>query len=231
MRLVTWNARRGSFSRKAPLIDHLQADVAVVPEIAAPACESPQTLWFGENPNQGMAVIAKAPYTLRRLPELPNTPKYVVPIAVDGPRSFLLFAVWTLGEKPLPYVQAASTAIDMYASAFSSSQVVMMGDFNSNAIWNKQHPATLNHAAMVKRLLQHNLVSAYHHNRSLDYGTEPKSDHTFYLYGHEDKSFHIDYCFLPNTWAEKIEQVVIGNYPDWREHSDHRPLLVSLRDD
>lgn len=61
MRLVTWNARRGSFSRKVPLIDHLQADVAVVPEIAAPACKSPQTLWFGENPNQGMAVIAKAP--------------------------------------------------------------------------------------------------------------------------------------------------------------------------
>lgn len=231
MRLVTWNARRGSFSRKAPLIDYFQADIAVVPEIAAPACESPQTLWFGENPNQGMAVIAKAPYTLRRLPELPNTPKYVVPIAVDGPRSFVLFAVWTLGKKPFPYVQAASTAIDMYANTFSNSQVVMMGDFNSNAIWNKEHPTTLNHAAMVERLRQLNLVSAYHHDRTLDHGNEPKIDHTFYLYGHEDKSFHIDYCFIPNTWADKIEQVVIGNYPDWREHSDHRPLLVSLRDD
>lgn len=171
------------------------------------------------------------PDTLQRLPELPNVPKFVVPIAVNGPRSFVLFAVWTLGEKPLPYVEAASTAIDMYASSFATSQVVMMGDFNSNAIWNKDHPSSLNHAAMVTRLDRHRLVSAYHHNRGLEHGCEPKHDHTFYLYGHEDKSYHIDYCFLPQTWVAEIEQVVIGNYPDWREHSDHRPLLVSLRDE
>jgi endonuclease/exonuclease/phosphatase family metal-dependent hydrolase len=230
MRLVTWNARRGAFDRKASLLDHLRADIAVVPEIAAPANESPQRLWFGDNRKQGLAVLAREPYCLRRLPELPDAPKYVVPIAVEGPRAFTLFAVWTLGKQAKPYVEAAALAIDMYEPAFASSPVVMMGDFNSNSIWNKHHPPTLNHAAMVGRLERLGLVSAYHYHRRLEHGAEPKLDHTFYLYGHEDKSYHIDYCFLPRSWAKEIDQVSIGNFNDWQAHSDHRPLIVSLRD-
>lgn len=106
----------------------------------------------------------------------------------------------------------------------------MLGDFNSNAIWNKEHPVGLNHAAMVERLRQLGLVSAYHQHRGIDHGTEPKSEHTFNLYGHEDKSYHIDYCFLPRAWADEIDQVTVGDYADWHKHSDHRPLLISLRD-
>ena len=231
MRLVTWNARRGRFSRKSVLIDRLQADVAVIPEIAAPESESAQTLWFGNNPRQGLAVVTKGQYTLQRLTELPDVPNFVVPVAVQGPRSFVLFAVWTMGKQPLRYVEAAARAIDMYAESFTSSPVVMMGDFNSNAIWDKHHPADLNHTAMVARLERHRLVSAYHYARGLDHGLEPKHDHTFHLYGHEDKSYHIDYCFLPAAWATAIEQVVVGDYAEWREHSDHRPLVVSVRDE
>jgi len=230
MRLVTWNARKGSFARKSPLLDALCADIAVVQEIAAPASESEQTLWFGDNIKLGVAVLAKAPYTLRRLPELPNVPKYVIPISVDGPRSFVLFAVWTLGDQPMRYVRAVSTAIDMYASVFANSPVVMMGDFNSNAIWNKDHPSNVNHEAMVTRLHQLGLVSAFHQHRDIEHGAEPKSEHTFHLYGHEEKSYHIDYYFLPKAWACEIDQVIIGAYKEWHEHSDHRPLLVSVRD-
>ena len=62
MRLVTWNARKGQFARKVPLLDSFCADVAVVQEIARPPAESPQTLWIGDNPNQGVAVVARKPY-------------------------------------------------------------------------------------------------------------------------------------------------------------------------
>lgn len=231
MRLVTWNARRGSFARKSGLIEHLEADVAVIQEIAAPESESAQTIWFGNNPKQGMAVITKGQYTLQRLRELPGVPNFVVPVAVKGPRSFVLFAVWTMGKQPMRYVEAAATAIDMYADSFAASPVVMMGDFNSNAIWDKSHPADLNHTAMVARLERHGLVSAYHLSRGIAHGLEPKPEHTFHLYGHEDKSYHIDYCFLPKGWGADIEHVVIGNYVDWRANSDHRPLIVTVRDE
>src|SRR2546430_7404819 len=101
------------------------------------------------------------------------------------------------------YVRAVSTAIDMYAQVFANSPVVMMGDFNSNAIWNKDHPSAVNHGAMVERLRRRGLVSAYHQHRGIEHGAEPKSEHTFHLYGHEDKSYHIDFCFLPTVWANE----------------------------
>ena len=138
--------------------------------------------------------------------------------------------VWTLGGQPTPYVQAASTAIDMYAGMFAAKPVVLLGDFNSNAIWNKEHRAALNHDAMVERLRRLGVVSAYHRHRGVDHGAEPRLEHTFHLYGHEEKSYHIDYCFLPESWTGQIDQVRIGEYAQWHKHSDHRPLFVSLRE-
>ena len=230
MRLLTWNARRGRYLAKMPSLDHFDADVLVVPEIAAPAHESAQVLWFGDNPHQGLAVAARKPYALRRLPLAKHAPKFVVPVAVDGPQPFLLFAVWTLGLKPLPYVRAACAAVDLYAQLFRKGPVVMMGDFNSNAIWDGEHPPDASHSALVARLRGHGLVSAYHHFHGVAHGREPKAGHTFYLYGHEEKSFHLDYCFVPKAWACRIQNVSIGGYHDWKAHSDHRPVLVDLQD-
>ncbi len=228
MRLLTWNACRGPFERKVPLLDALQADIAVVQEIAAPKTEREGTLWFGDNPRQGIAVVARAPYSLRRLDELPNVPKHVIPVAVEGPEPFILFAVWTLATRPLRYVRGLATAIDLYAHLFSAPEAVVLGDFNSNSIWDHEHPPHLNHSSVVARLQAHGLVSAYHHHRQQPQGQE--TEPTFYLQWNEAKPFHLDYCFLPRRWAPGIRRVDIGGYEAWREHSDHRPLLVELAD-
>src|SRR5689334_11117566 len=95
MRLATWNACRGPFERKVALLDSLSPDVAVIQEIAAPKKRTPGTIWFGDNRRQGIPVTARGPYSLRKLEELPGVPKYVIPIAVEGPRPFVLFAIWT----------------------------------------------------------------------------------------------------------------------------------------
>ena len=58
MRLVTWNAGRGKLAKKAPLLAALGAEVAVIPEIAKPELINDCCLWFGTNPNQGIAIIA-----------------------------------------------------------------------------------------------------------------------------------------------------------------------------
>lgn len=135
MRLVTWNACNGKFEAKARYLNHLHADVAVIQDIARPK-ESypPNVVWFGEDPNQGVAVVTRAPYVPKLMTQHDNLPKYVVPVEIEGPQPFLLFAVWTLGEKPYPYVQAVSKAIESYESVCDGRDVVMMGDFNSNAI-------------------------------------------------------------------------------------------------
>jgi exonuclease III len=226
MRLVTWNACKGQFDRKVPLLDQLHADIAVIQEIASPAHQTPQVMWFGDNANQGFAVFARDPYRLTPLPQREGVPKYIVPVMVDGPISFVLFAVWTIRQQRLRYVRAAATAIEMYASTFEQPPVVLLGDFNSNAIWDTHHPAALNHSAMVQRLRGHGMVSAYHHFRGVPHGQE--TEPTFYLHWDAGKPYHIDYCFLPTRWADGIQHVEIGSFEAWREHSDHRPLLVDV---
>jgi len=94
MRLVTWNAGRGKFNKKAPLLAGMGADIAVIPEIAKPELINEHCLWFGTNPNQGIAITSSPSYTLTPLPEKASAPKYVIPIRVDGPVCFTLFALW-----------------------------------------------------------------------------------------------------------------------------------------
>jgi len=72
------------------------ADIAVIPEIAKPELPNEYCLWFGMNPNQVIAITSSPSYTLTPLSEKASAPKYVIPIRVEGPISFTLFAVWTL---------------------------------------------------------------------------------------------------------------------------------------
>jgi exodeoxyribonuclease III len=226
MRLVTWNAARGQFPKKAPWLDHLQADVAVIQEIAEPRNPIEGVAWFGVNKNQGVAVVVRPPYSVSALPEIPDAPRYFVPFRVTGPTEFVLFAVWTLGDQELKYVRAATAAIDMYADLFGQGSVVVMGDFNSNAIWDREHPSSLNHTALVASLSSFGLVSAYHVHLGVRHGEE--SDKTFYLHKNKVKSYHIDYCFLPEKWLPLVKHIDIGTHAAWYKASDHSPLLVEV---
>lgn len=226
MRLVTWNAARGKFATKARLLDHLDPDVCVIQEIGAPGQNAKQVLWFGDNPNIGLAVVAKTPYTLTPLPAVTSGPKYVIPVRVNGPVSFVLFAVWTVGQQDFKYVRAVTESIDLYRDTFARETVVVMGDFNSNAIWDREHPTALNHSAMVAKLEGHGLGSAYHFAHEEDHGAEKQ--HTFYLQKNHLKKFHIDYCFLPKSWLPRIRHVDVGAYAAWYKVSDHCPLLVEV---
>src|SRR6185295_8785646 len=105
MRLVTWNCCRGAFSRKAPLLEQWNADVAVLQEIARPELESEHCLWFGHNPRQGVGVVSREPYRLRALPRKIGVPRYTFPIEVTGPTRFHMLAVWAKGAQKHPYVE------------------------------------------------------------------------------------------------------------------------------
>ena len=141
MRLVTWNCCRGAYSTKVPLLDPFAASLVVVQDCARPEVESKQCLWFGEGARQGIAVRASDPYTIRALPRAPDVPKFVFPIQVIGPECFTLLAVWSKGGQQNRYVMGVVRAVQTYRALFESSPTVLMGDLNSNAIWDKQHSA------------------------------------------------------------------------------------------
>jgi hypothetical protein len=228
MRLVTWNCAKGAYGTKAPLLDSLEPDIAVIQECARPELESEQSLWFGDNPRQGLAIRAYGAYQLRALPQL-EVPRYVIPIEVAGPTTFLLFAVWAKGAKDNPgcrYVEGMIRAVREYRSYFSHFPSVLIGDLNSNAIWDSHHPPDSNHSALVDLLDQCGLISSYHAKTGEAHGKETQP--TYYMYGHAARPYHIDYCFLPKRWATELRQMEVGSFDAWKGLSDHRPLLVDF---
>ena len=226
MQLVTWNCCRGPYAKKVPLLAALNADIAVIQECAKPPIESDTCLWFGDNPRQGITVQAAPPYRLRRMPELPGVPKYVVPISVSGPVEFTILAVWSKNNESHRYVEAVVKAVQMYRGLFTESPTVLIGDLNSNCIWDSTHPRDRNHSALVALLESLGLVSAYHAFRGEAHGQETR--HTYYFQWKQQRPYHIDYCFIPAAWAKNVRRVEIGEYEEWKLHSDHRPLLIEL---
>jgi hypothetical protein len=226
MRIVTWNCCRGPYVKKSALLDPLDFDIAVIQECAMPAVESSHCLWFGDNPRQGIAVVTRGSYQLRRLPIADNVPKYVVPVEVTGPTNFTLLAVWSKGGQRHPYVEGVVHATELYGSLLDSGSAVLAGDLNSNTVWDGTHPKDRNHTALVNRLAQLGLVSAYHAFYSEAHGHETRP--TYYFHWKEQRPYHIDYCFVPNAWAQNLRSVEVASYEDWKQHSDHRPLLIDV---
>jgi exonuclease III len=226
VRLVTWNCCRGSYSTKVRLLDPLTPDIAVVQECAKPEDDSFTLVWFGENPRQGIAVAAANGFRLEALPPLKDVPEFVFPVRVTGPEAFTLLAVWSKGGQKFRYVMGVVKAVQMYRTLFEASPTVLMGDLNSNAIWNAHHPVSLNHSSLIDLLSELGLVSSYHHFFGEPQGAETRP--TCYLLWDKNRPYHIDYCFIPRTWAAHIKSVEVGSYDEWKQHSDHRPLLVEI---
>ena len=110
--------------------------------------------------------------------------------------------------------------------------------------WTDQFPA---HCSLVKGpLLPSGRIRAIELHRNLftryrtvlvgDLNSSAAEPHgqekryTSYFRWKEQKPYHIDYCFISKEWAPDIQRFKIGSYAEWREKSDHRPLLVEVAD-
>jgi len=108
------------------------ADIAVIPEIAKPELINEHCIWFGTNPNQGIAITFLPSYTLTLLQEKTVIPKYVIPILVDGPVCFTLFAVWTIKGREMQTKESDFEALflgeecaDNFASDYGEEKVFL----------------------------------------------------------------------------------------------------------
>jgi exonuclease III len=71
-----------------------------------------------------------------------------------------------------------------------------------------------------------NIFSSYHlfHKKIQGKETHP----TLYMYRHQDKPYHIDYCFASADLIKKLTSVEVGAHSNWSKHSDHTPLIVTF---
>lgn len=221
LRLVIWNCFRGTPEQRCAELAALRPDVAVLLESAAPAVES-DNLAFHRQPNGlGTAVRTFGDYRVERARRPANASPSAVPLRIRGPIAFNLLAVWTFREPT--YAHALSRVIDAYTPFIRSDDTVVAGDFNGNAIWDKDHK-TINYTINAGRLEQEcGLKSAYHAFTNEAPGKE--SQGTLYFQWNQERPYHIDYCFVPLTW--KVDSAEVAGFDDFRS-SDHRPLTVDV---
>jgi exodeoxyribonuclease-3 len=228
-----------AFRKKAQVILSYKPDILLVPE-----CEHPdkllfppdlpkptQTLWFGENKNKGFAIFSYSNFKLKILDVYKEDFRMIIPIAVTGRNfDFNLFAVWAYNpnDKDGRYITQVWKAINHYDKLIREYPTILIGDFNSNVIWDYKKHKLGNHSLVVKALEDKGVFSTYHSHHNQIQGKE--QDATFYMYRHENKSYHIDYCFASSVLINKLEKVETGTHEEWTKYSDHNPLIVTFTD-
>lgn len=235
MKIITWNCQM-AFRKKAEYLLAQNPDIVIIPE-----CEHPDKLkfkdglaipndlfWLGANQNKGLGVFSYSNFKFKLLdnhnPELKN----IVPLHVtDGSFDFTLFAIWANNpqDKDGVYVTQIWKAIHWYEHLLKDKKTMLVGDFNSNTIWDRPLRKG-NHSAVVEKLGKKGIFSTYHHFHRQEQGKEQHS--TLYLYRHQDKPYHIDYCFASLDFIKKLENVEVGAYENWKQFSDHTPLTVTF---
>lgn len=235
MRIVAWNCRM-ALAKKRDLLYKLRPDIAVISECSQDSmlvCKQDgfESRWWGENKNKGLGVLAQKPWSLECVgkPGLQLRQRWIAPVRVHGPTDFLLLAVWAgrvRDRKEMNYVGQIHEAIVCHPEWFADERpVVIGGDFNSNKIWDGGRKVR-SHSAVVKLLLDRSLVSAYHTFFEEQHGEETRP--TYYFWHRKNRSFHIDYVFVPLSWSSQIREVKVGTYKTWRPTSDHTPMLVDI---
>jgi len=249
VRIVSWNCN-GGFRNKRDKICELGADILIVQE-----CENPDQssakhykssasnyLWIGQSKNKGIGVFARKGLTLQKLDwdksysisfnnDLPDISwkttdlKLFLPFQVND---YLFIAVWTKGSdnEVFSYIGQVWKFLKIHRSDLTHQKVIMIGDFNSNVIWDKQD-RWWNHSDVVRELSALKIESLYHAFFNEQQGEETQP--TFYMHRKEHKPYHIDYAFCSHEVLQN-SSIQIGDAIDWAGLSDHMPLIIDIKE-
>ena len=233
MRIITWNCQ-GAFRNKMDYVLKLNPDLLIVQE-----CESLDKLsnivsktknvfWYGTNKHKGIGIFSFQECQFEILPIHNPDFRFVLPLKVTyNKQEIFLLAIWAMDNKEnhnARYIGQVWLAINYYAELLDSS-TILIGDFNSNKIWDyKGRIGT--HSDVVNKLAEKNIHSVYHSYFNEEQGKEQLP--TFYLQRNKNKPYHIDYCFASKEILKKVQDVEVGIFENWIEHSDHAPLNIKF---
>jgi len=247
MKITSWNCN-GGFRKKLTEIDKLNSDVLVIQECENPA-ESTKAyrdwageyLWVGENKNKGIGVFPKngnkvsaldweGSFSLKGLSSnseslnwSSSSLRLFLPFRIN--ENINVLGVWTKGSdsEVFGYIGQLWKYIQIHRDKLSSDEQLIIGDLNSNKIWDKAD-RWWSHSDVVSELEEIGLVSLYHHIFNENQGSESKP--TFYLQKNEIKPYHIDYAFVAKKYLNG--SIKVGEKGRWLQFSDHMPIEIGL---
>jgi len=96
---------------------------------------------------------------------------WFIPLRVEDKKLNIL-AIWAhkKNQKEM-YVRIINKAVNYYKSFLENHASIVIGDFNSNTIWDKQHPGQ-SHSNLVQLLEYFHLRSIYHYQTQEKQGDE-----------------------------------------------------------
>lgn len=226
-----------AFRKKASIILAQKPDILVVVECEhleklVYTTDTPNptdSLWFGKNQHKGLAIFSYGNYRFKVLENHNENFKMIIPIEVTGgPLPFNLFLIWAYNpdDNDGRYITQVWKAITHYDELITDRPTMLIGDFNSNTIWDYKKHRMGSHSSVVKQLEDKRIFSTYHIHHKQKQGSEEHP--TFYMYRHSHRPYHIDYCFASEDLVVNLKSVEVGNYDDWIQYSDHVPLIVDF---
>lgn len=249
MKIVTWNCN-GALRNKVDSLNHLNADILVIQECEDPSKSTHQYqdwagdyLWVGTSKNKGIGVFPKNGYTVEHLkwdgefkieslrsqsPSLKwktSELELFLPFTINN--TFIALGVWTKGKdsNAFGYMGQFWKYLQIHGEELSKGNTFILGDFNSNTIWDKQD-RWWSHTDVVNELDTLGLESLYHIQQDEEQGKE--SQPTFFLHRHLHKPYHIDYAFVSKNLSSSCF-LEVGKQIDWLVVSDHMPLVINIK--
>lgn len=173
------------------------------------------------------ARLTRVPFKVVHSEQLPHN--VFMKTEIEGPIDLQVYGVWASRGpgSERNYVHQVHMLLDKIT--ISTTQYnVMLGDFNSNSIWDHEH-GSRSHSSLVARLHALGLESTYH-----SYFKEQQGEETHPTIFHtrsREKPYHVDYLFLANPLLKRLTSVEVGDYEPWIKWSDHMPIVASLQND
>jgi len=224
-----------AFRKKYEQILRIRPDLLIIQECenesklksCLESIEYNEIIWYGNNPNKGIGILSfnniKIELGENHNPEF----EYIIPLKLKTKKRIInLFVVWAKDNKTewmKRYIGQVWGAINYYSN-YLDDDTILIGDFNSNAIWDKKKRIA-NHSDVVKYLNDKKIISIYHEKNNCEHGMEKHP--TFYLTKKREKEFHIDYCFASKNIIASNTKIEVGEFEDWIKLSDHMPIIIN----
>lgn len=227
MKLLTWNCS-DDLDQAVHFVEDMKADLLVIqncPPFSKNTTRRLQSrvcdfVWSGGIRGNGIGVVVKRPgLSIQRAPIRCEFDESLLPLVVDG--RWPLLAVWA-GHKS--GVGLLWRFLQDHAAFLRNPCAMVVGDLNSNRrtdMWR----GWLNHQALVEKLHDLGLRSAYHEIFAEGQGDETAA--TSYRNKNMHEGSHTHYAFAGTGW--NVEDFRIGDPGRWLGYSDHMPIAITLR--